>query len=44
MKGPSPVQFRREQTLVEGFTKRKGAFAEKNPTLSEDLESGSGRV
>jgi hypothetical protein len=32
---------RREQPLGEGFGERKGSFAERNPTLGEDLESGS---
>jgi hypothetical protein len=33
---PSP-----RATLGEGFGERKGSFAERNPTLGEDLESGS---
>jgi hypothetical protein len=46
VKGPLPVQcsprgLHREQTLGEGFGERKGSFAERNPTLGEDLESGS---
>jgi hypothetical protein len=45
-KRPSTVQcpprgHHREQTLGEGFSERKGSFAERNPTLGEDLESGS---
>jgi hypothetical protein len=45
-KRPSTVQcpprgLHREQTLGEGFGERKGFFAERNPTLGEDLESGS---
>jgi hypothetical protein len=36
-----PRGLHREQTLGEGFGERKGSFAEKNPTLSEDLESYS---
>jgi hypothetical protein len=48
-KTPSPVQcpprgLHREQTLGEGFGERKGSFAERNPTLGEDLESGSDPV
>jgi hypothetical protein len=48
VKTASPVQcpprgLHREQTLGEGFGERKGSFAERNLTLGEDLESGSGR-
>jgi hypothetical protein len=47
VKTASPVQcpprgLHREQTLGEGFGERKGSFAERNLTLGEDLESGSG--
>jgi hypothetical protein len=37
-----PKGLHREQTLGEGFGERKGSFAERNPTLGEDLESSSG--
>jgi hypothetical protein len=37
-----PKGLHREQTLDEGFGERKGSFAERNPTLGEDLESSSG--
>jgi hypothetical protein len=36
-----PRGLHREQTLGEGFGERKGSFTERNPTLGEDLESGS---
>jgi hypothetical protein len=36
-----PRGLHREQTLGEGFSERKGSFAERNPTLGEDLESCS---
>jgi hypothetical protein len=38
-----PRGLHREQTLGEGFGERKGSFTERNPTLGEDLESGSGK-